>query len=103
MLPEEVCEAPSRVSKAVDNTRACKLTALNAVAVVPLAHVRAPLEMAQMPLEVDLVKLLVVPEELKLTSVWVDHFPAVRSPLVAEPLTRAFTVPLVGRLPEQVP
>jgi hypothetical protein len=74
--------------------------ALKAVAVIPLPQVRAPLEMAQLPLEVDIVKLLVVPEKLTVASVCVDHVPAVRSPPVVEPLTRAFTAPLVGRLPE---
>lgn len=72
------------------------------MAVTPLAHVRAPLETAQLPLEVDIVKLAVVPEKLTEARVWVDHVPEVRSPPVAEPLTRALTVPLVGRVPEEV-
>jgi hypothetical protein len=74
-------------------------TAENEEAVTPLPQVRDPLLIAQLPLDVDMTKLEIVPEKVIVARVWVDQVPAVRMPPVNTPLTTALTVPLVGRDP----
>ena len=69
--------------------------------VTPLPQLRAPLLIAQLPLEVDMVKLETVPEKVTVARVCVDQVPAVRIPPVVAPLTMALTVPLLGRDPDE--
>ena len=45
-----------------------------------LPHVKAPLETAHLPFEVDIVKLDVEPEIVKVAGVCTDHVPAVSRP-----------------------
>lgn len=71
-------------------------TAENVVADTPLPHVSVPPETPQLPLEVVIVKLLVVPEKWYVASVCVDHVPPVRRP----PVVLAWIVPVLGRPPE---
>ena len=66
------------------------------VELTPLPHVSAPLETPHEPLDVDIVKLLVVPENVYVASVWTDHVPLVSSP----PVVLETIVPLEGSVPE---
>ena len=64
-------------------------------ALTPLPQVSCPPETPQLPLEVDIVKLLAEPEKVYVASVWTDHVPLVSSP----PVVLAWIVPLLGKLP----
>jgi len=68
-------------------------------AVTLLPHENVPLETPQLPLEVVIVKLLAVPENVYVASVWVDHGPADKRPPTVEPELTPVMVPLVGKLP----
>ena len=60
----------------------------------PPPQVRAPLETEQLPLDVDIVKLEVVPDKVYVAGVWTDQVPAVSKPPVL-----GSRCALTGRLP----
>ena len=57
-----------------------ELTAEKVPADTPLPHVKAPPEIAQLPFEVDMVKLEEDPESVYVAGVWTDQVPAVSRP-----------------------
>ena len=71
-----------------------ELTAENVLGLTPLPQVSAPLEMAHLPLDVDIVKLEVVPDNVYVAGVWTDQVPAVSRPPVL-----GSRCALAGRLP----
>lgn len=68
-------------------------TAENVEAVTPLPQVSAPLDTAQLPFEVDIVKLEEDPEMVYVAGVCVDQVPAVSKP----PVELAWRCALLGR------